>query len=255
MLCQSSHFWKRHTCEEREDPEDMSKPSPKKKFKLFGNTDKERLEELDRECPPTPLEIPRSIDIDNEEDDRLDFVVDVNVKLSSELKARCKWFQDNKINIRPIRQLGPSSGRTKKVFVGNRFYFSNRSKFPVRGHWVVKNKVTYQPEPWILLAVPTMHHREFMHEWVPLEWALSTKHAPDVVYYIFKYKLIFCNKCWHNVGSKIFTLTVDRDMDREENLRSIRKGYLGVSIEKIEIKDDKEDSDDDDSDEDYEEEK
>ena len=198
----------------------MSEQSPKKKAKLFGNLEAEMLEEINDDCPPKPEEIPEDV---TAMDERVDFMMDLTIKLAPELRYKHNWFWRNFKKIRPVRTIGTRSGRVRYMVNGKRYQRMAPAEFPVLGHWTVINRRTKKTEGWIRMAVPVVGSNEREQEWVPLKWILTTKFAPDVVFYILRYNLLFHDRCWHKITGALDKLVIDDARDREENRAELRK--------------------------------
>ena len=200
-------------------PKKMSDLPPWKRAKLFGNTDTESEEEQEGRCPPKPREIPDNL---KPGDSRMLAVMDLTVRLPYELRTRQVWLSKNFSKLRPIRELSRSCGRVKRIYHGQRFFYVNLEKFPVKWHWTATDRRTNKKQAWLWIHTPGVTPGERVEEWMSLAWALKTKHRPDGAFYVFKHNLFRCDPCWQKIGDAMYSFTIDPGLDHEENMEVMR---------------------------------
>ena len=108
--------------------------------------------------------------------------------------------------------------------------FSDRDapyKSVVMAHWIYKNQA------WVLIRLRYPVEGFTLKEWQPLLTALESDVASDVVHYVIRLGLIYCDKKWWKVSDKFHTLQTSKWMDdMEEEERGLETAEDGMLIKK-----------------------
>ena len=97
-------------------------------------------------------------------------------------------------------------------------------KSAVVAHWIYKNRAGVL----IRLRYPVEGFSK--KEWQPLSVALESDVAADVVHYVFRLGLIFCDKKWWKASSKFYTLQTSKFLDKLEEESGLEVAEDGMMI-------------------------